>query len=95
MDLNTIIEKLEKVIGFEKNIVPPYESGADYEFSYYTYDIGDDLSFISNADDDWEKEGVIIELFNNRTFKWKLPNDFEKLESTIHHLEIAYCGNEG
>ncbi|HPC09520.1 MAG TPA: hypothetical protein PLN85_00400 [archaeon] len=39
-------------LGFEENIVTPEESGCNKEFTFYTFDIGDNCLFISDASDE-------------------------------------------
>ena len=69
-------------LGFERNDVPMNESGHDNDFYYYTLDIGD-ITFISNANDDAEKEGWYCSIFDSMTLKIQGSGDLEELVKII------------
>ena len=87
------LKQLES-LGFEKIVVPAEESGCEFDFEYYTYDIGP-IALISNSNDFWEEEGVIVELFNDECIKWKIPEDIDQVKSLINILESALNKNNG
>jgi hypothetical protein len=71
--------------GFSKEVVPPEESGMDYEWYYYSYVVGN-LDFISSESD-------VAEKYNGAWTVHILEGgieftDFEDLKKVIETLEI-------
>ena len=75
-------EEIFKELGFERNDVPMEESGNDRSFYYYTLDIGD-ICFISNADDEAEKEGWECAIFDSMTLKIKGEGDLREIVKIV------------
>jgi hypothetical protein len=73
-----IFEKLD----FERVDVSAEEAGHARGFYYYTLDIGD-ICFISNANDEAEKEGWECSIFDSMTLKIKGSGDLEDLVRII------------
>ena len=69
-------------LGFERNDVPIEESGCDFNFYYYTLDIGD-ICFISNANDEAEESGWECSIFDSMTLKIKGAGDLEELVKIV------------
>ena len=67
-------EEIFKELGFNKEVVTAEESGHARGFYYYTLDIGD-ICFISNANDEAEKEGWECSIFDSITLKIKGEGD--------------------
>jgi hypothetical protein len=65
-------------LGFERNDVPMVESGDDHDFYYYTLDIGD-ICLMSSSDDDAEKKGWSVTIFDSETCEIKGAGDLEDL----------------
>lgn len=47
--------------GFERNDETIESSGAPYNWYYYSLDLGG-LTFLSNSSDEWESEGISVEI---------------------------------
>ena len=75
-------EEIFKELGFERIDVSIEESGADRPFHYYTLDIGD-ICFISNTDDEAEKEGWWCSIFDSMTLKIKGEGDLRELVKIV------------
>ena len=75
-------EEIFKELGFERIDVSIEESGADRPFYYYTLDIGD-ICFISNTDDEAEKEGWECAIFDSMTLKIKGEGDLRELVKIV------------
>lgn len=69
-------------LGFERSNVSMEESGHDSDFYYYVLDIGD-ITFISNANDEAEKEGWWCSIFDSMTLKVKGSGDLEELVKIV------------
>jgi hypothetical protein len=65
-------------LGFECNKETAESSGTDFDWHYYTLDIGD-LCIISNASDEAEKEGWWVEIFDSHSVRIKGSGDLEEL----------------
>jgi hypothetical protein len=65
-------------LNFVRNDVSKEESGCDFDYHYYTIDIGD-ICLISNANDEAEKEGWWVSIFNSNTCLIKGAGDLETL----------------
>lgn len=75
-------EDIFKELGFERNDISIEQSGHDTDFYYYTLDIGD-ITFISNANDDAEKEGWWCSIFDSMTLKIQGSGDLEELVKIV------------
>ena len=71
-------EEIFQQLGFERNDVPIKESGCDFDFHYYTLDIGD-ICLISNSDDVAKEEGWECAIFDSMTLKIKGEGDLKDL----------------
>jgi len=85
------LKQLES-LGFEKIVVPAEESGCEFDFEYYTYDI-ESIGLITNSNDFWEQEGVVVNLFDYEYISWKIPEDIDQVKSLIDILESALNKN--
>jgi len=65
-------------LGFECNKETAENSGTDFDWHYYTLDIGD-LCLISNSSDEAEKEGWWVEIFDSPSVRIKGSGDLEEL----------------
>ena len=65
-------------LGFECTHVPIVESGCDFDFHYYTLDIGD-ICLITNANDEAEQNGWEVCIFDSMTMRIKGAGDLEDL----------------
>jgi hypothetical protein len=65
-------------LGFERNNETAENSGTDFDWHYYTLDIGD-LCLISNASDEAEEEGWWVEVFDSYSVRIKGSGDLEEL----------------
>jgi hypothetical protein len=65
-------------LGFERNNETAENSGTDFDWYYYTLDIGD-LCLISNASDEAEEEGWWVEVFDSYSVRIKGSGDLEEL----------------
>jgi len=82
--MNDLTDKL-KNLGFSKIHVSAEESGND-PFDYFVLEIGD-ICLISNGSDEWDFDGVIVNLFDSSKFAWLIPENLELLESFILSLK--------
>ena len=71
-------EEIFEKLGFERINVSTEESGCDNDFYYYTLDIGD-ICFITNANDEAEKNGWECSIFDSMTLKIKGSGDLEDI----------------
>lgn len=71
-------EQIFTDLGFERNIVTMEESGEDYDFYYYTLNIGD-ICLMSNSDDVANEEGWSCCIFDSMTLEIKGAGDLEDL----------------
>lgn len=69
-------------LGFERIEVSPEESGCEYNFHYYTLDIGD-ICLITNASDEADNEGWWCSIFDSMTLKIKGAGDLESLVNIL------------
>jgi len=65
-------------LGFEKNQETRESSGTDFDWHYYTLDIGD-ICLISNSNDEAEKEGWWCSIFDSDTCVIKGAGDLEDI----------------
>lgn len=65
-------------LGFERFDVPIEDSGYDFDFYYYTLDIGD-ICLITNDDKEAEEQGWECAIFDSMTLKIKGAGDLEDL----------------
>ena len=65
-------------LGFERNNETAENSGTDFDWYYYTLDIGD-LCLISNASDEAKEEGWWVEVFDSYSVRIKGSGDLEEL----------------
>ena len=77
-------EEIFEKLGFERVDVPIEESGCDFDFHYYTMDIGD-ICLISNASDEAENKGWDCAIFDSLTLKLKGSGDLEDLVRIIRN----------
>lgn len=75
-------EREIELLGFEKQIVEDEDT-----FHYYTYDVTNGLSFISNSNDDVENDEWFVEIFE--TAEPIRFHKFEQVQSLINTLEKA------
>ena len=71
-------EEIFEKLGFERINVSTEESGCDNDFHYYTLNIGD-ICFITNANDEAEKNGWECSIFDSMTLKIKGSGDLEDI----------------
>ena len=64
-------------MGFERYDVSAEESG-DFPFHYYSMDFGD-VCLISNSNDEAEKDGWRVEMFDTRSLEFKDEEDLKTL----------------
>ena len=64
-------------MGFERYDVSAEESG-DFPFHYYSMDFGD-VCLISNSNDEAEKDGWRVEMFDTRSLEFKDEEDLRVL----------------
>jgi len=57
-------EDIFKTLGFECNHETPESSGTDYDWYYYSLDIGD-VCLITNTSDEAEKRGWEVYIFDS------------------------------
>lgn len=50
-------------LGFERNDETKENSGSPNDWYYYSFDIGG-LTFISNPSDEWDVDGIIVEIMD-------------------------------
>lgn len=74
-------------LGFEKIDVSAEESG-DEAFYYYTYDITKDFSMISSANDEAEKEGWFVEIFDYSDIRFFRKEDLKVLINVINKNKL-------
>ena len=72
-------------LGFERQDNTPESSGLDYDWHYYTLDIGD-LCLISDANDEVEDDSWKVFIFDYNLFKF---TELEKLKLFIDVLNSA------
>lgn len=78
-----MIEQALKDLGFKRILVPIEESGDDRDFYYYTLDIGN-ICLISNDDEEAEKEGWLVSIFD---FPSMEISDYNDLAALVNILE--------
>jgi len=83
--MRDITEEILKTLGFDKEIVSPFEAGSIEGFYYFTYDLGDSECLISNANDQATDGFYSIEIFNIPSVG-KFENE-EDLKNLIRCLE--------
>ena len=77
-----IREALEN-LGFQRTLVPMEESGDDRDFYYYSLNIGD-ITLMSNDDEQAEKEGWKVIIFDYPSVE---ISDYNDLAALINILE--------
>ena len=70
-------------LGFERIDVSAEESG-DKPFFYFTYDITDELCLISSDNDEAEKEGWFVEIFDYSGIRFFQKKDLKVLINLIN-----------
>jgi hypothetical protein len=65
-------------LGFERNDVPMEESGCDFDFYYYTLDIGD-ICLMSDSDDVVKEKGWSCCIFDSMSLEMTDAGDLEDL----------------
>jgi len=81
---NIMTEEIFEKLDFERVDVSVEESGHACGFYYYSIDIGD-ICFISNANDEAEKEGWECSIFDSMTLKIKGEGDLEDIVRIIRN----------
>ncbi len=71
-------EEIFEKLGFERVEVSAEEAGDGRGFYYYTLDIRD-ICFITNANDEAEKNGWECSIFDSMTLKIKGSGDLEDI----------------
>ena len=74
-------------LGFERIDVSAEESG-DEAFYYYTYDFTKHFSMISNDNDQAEKEGWFVEIFDYSDIRFHQKEDVKVLIDTINKNKV-------
>ena len=72
-----------EILGFQRHLVTIEESGDDRDYYYYDLDIGD-ITLISNDDEQAEKEGWKVIIFD---FPSVEISDYNDLAALINILE--------
>lgn len=92
---------IQSIPNIEKITVLPEQSGCDKPFHYYTLDINnDDISFISNANDEVQNDNNwYMEIFNTSTIKFYDIDEFIILinlliKNTIQMDDLTYLEKE-
>ena len=74
-------------LGFERIDVSAEESG-DEAFYYYTYDFTKHFSMISNDNDQAEKEGWLVEIFDYSDIRFHQKEDVKVLIDLINKNKV-------
>ena len=74
-------------LGFEKNDISADESG-DKPFFYFTYNITDELCLISSDNDEAEKNGWYVELFDYENIEIRNLKDLKTLIDIIEKNKL-------
>ena len=77
------------LLGFEKNLMDNYEDDTEY---YYSYDIVRGLSLITNTNEEAEKSGWKVEIFE--TEPTIQLSGFEKIQAFINSMESQIVKKE-
>jgi hypothetical protein len=76
-------EQTLKDLGFELHLVLPEESGSEYDFYYYTLDIGS-ITLITNSDDVAKTDGWSVEIFDHGDFIICSKKELKKLINSLY-----------
>ena len=74
-------------LGFERNDIPAEESG-DKPFFYFTYNITNELCLISSDNDEANKNGWYVELFDYENIEFRNLEDLKALISVIEKNKL-------
>lgn len=74
-------------LGFKRNNVSAEESG-DKSFFYFTYNITDELCLISTDNDEAEKNGWFVELFDYDNIEIRNLEDLKTLIDVIERNKV-------
>ena len=74
-------------LGFERTNVSAEESG-DNPFYYYTYNITDELCLISTDNDEAERNGWYVELFDYENIEIRNLEDLKTLINVIERNKL-------